>query len=176
MTPGTRGATGFCAVPATAVANCAGRANVSVVRPISRASFLLALAGMAVARVFAAADAMRASKPEVKKEIVAVIEAQLAAFRKGDAAKAHGYAAAELRAQKPLRVFAGIVKENYPEIWASTRAEFGIVRDVGARATVTVQVYSKTSDAAYDFTLAKEAAGWRILGVVRHEPKAGGRV
>lgn len=119
---------------------------------------------------------MRASKPEVKKEIVAVIDAQLAAFRKGDTAKAYSYAAADLRAQKPLKIFAAIVRDNYPEIWASTRAEPGIVRDDGAHAAVTVQVYGKSEDAAYDFTLVKEKAGWRIYGVVRHEPKKAGKV
>ena len=124
-----------------------------------------------------AADAvMRASKPEVKKEIVTVIESQLAAFRKGDVAKAHTFAAADLRAQKPLAVFAAIVRESYPEIWTNTRAEFGIVRDNGRQATVTVQVYSKAGDAAYDFTLAKESVGWRIYGVVRHAPKQSGKV
>ena len=114
---------------------------------------------------------LRASKPEVKKEIVTVIEAQLAAFRKRDVAKAYTFAAADLRAQKPLSVFTTIVRDSYPEIWSNTRAEFGIVRDNGRQATVTVQVYSKAGDAAYDFTLAKENAGWRIYGVVRHAPK-----
>jgi hypothetical protein len=123
-----------------------------------------------------AAEKMPASKPETKKAIVAVIEAQLAAFRKSDAEKAYSYAAADLRAQKPLRVFTAIVKENYPEIWANTRAEFGIVRDDDQHAAVTVQVYSKSNDAAYDFTLVKEKAGWRINGVLRHEPKSGGKV
>ena len=131
----------------------------------------------AAAVIGQAADrVMRASKPEVKKEIVTVIESQLAAFRQGDVAKAHTFAAADLRAQKPLRVFAAIVQESYPEIWANTRAEFGIVRDNGTQATVTVQVYSKAGDAAYDFTLAKELVGWRIYGVVRHAPKQAGKV
>lgn len=122
----------------------------------------------------AADRTMPASKPEMRKEIVGVIDAQLAAFRRGDAAAAHRLASAELRAQKPLRVFTAIVRENYPEIWASTRAEAGIVRDDGAHAGVTVQVYSKTSDAAYDYTLVKEKSAWRISGVVRHASKRGG--
>ena len=117
----------------------------------------------------------RASTQEVRKEVVAAIEAQLAAFRKGDINKAYSYAAAELRAQKPLRTFTAIVQANYPEIWANTRAEFGIVRDDGARASVTVQVYSKTSATGYDFTLVKERAGWRVHGVLRHEPKKAGK-
>jgi hypothetical protein len=124
----------------------------------------------------AAPGNFRASTPEVKKEIVSVIDAQLVAFRKGDVAKAYSYGAAQLRAQKPLRVFTTIVQANYPEIWANTRAEFGIVRDDGNKATVTVQVYSKQTDAGYDFTLVKEAAGWRIEGVLRHEPKPAGKV
>jgi citrate synthase len=93
----------------------------------------------------------------------------------GDIGVAAQAVIAELRAQKPLSAFTAIVRGNYPEIWANTRAEFGLVRDGGGRATVTVQVYSKTEDAAYDFTLTKERAGWRIYGVLRHEPRKAGR-
>ncbi len=140
-----------------------------------RTIFLALVAALAVAAL-AADGTMRASKPEVKREIVAVIEAQLTAFRKNDPAKAYRLAAAVLRAQKPLAVFTAIVRENYPEIWANVRAEPGIVRDDGVRATVAVQVYSKNEDAAYDYTLVKEAAGWRITGVVRRAPKPGGKI
>ena len=129
-----------------------------------------------MAPALSGADARpRASTPEVRKEIVATIEGQLRAFRRGEVEKAHGFATADLRKQKPLPVLTAIVKQSYPEIWANTRAEFGIVRDDGNRATVTVQVYAKDADAAYDFTLVKEAAGWRIHGVLRHEPKKAGK-
>ncbi len=113
---------------------------------------------------------MRASKADVKKEIVAVIDAQLAAFRKNDAAKAYAYSATALRAQKPLRVFAMIVKESYPEIWANTGAEYGLVRDDGEHARLLVHVKAKSSEASYDYFMLKERAGWRIEGVLRHEP------
>ena len=125
---------------------------------------------LAASRVVAQ-PALPASKPEVKTAIVAAIEGQLGAFRKGDAAKAYSFAARELRAQKPLRTFTAIVRESYPEIWANVRAEFGIVRDDGTKATVTVQVFAKDAEAGYDYTLVKETAGWRIYGVVRHEGK-----
>lgn len=137
----------------------------------------MAIVGLALIAPMEAAElAPRASTPDVRKEIVAAIEGQLAAFRKGDVEKAYGFAAADLRAQKPLRTFMAIVKESYPEIWRNIRAEFGIVRDNGTQANVTVQVYAKDGGAAYDFTLAKERAGWRIYGVVRHEPKQAGKV
>jgi hypothetical protein len=129
-----------------------------------------------VAALTAAEPVKRASTPEVRKEVVAVIEAQLAAFRSGNHAKAYGYAAADLRAQKPLPVFAEIVQRNYPEIWRNTRAEFGLVHDDGRQATVTVQVFAKDNDTAYDFTLVKEQTGWRIYGVLRHEPRKSGKV
>lgn len=132
--------------------------------------------GLAVLFSLAAENALKASKPEVKQEIVAVIEGQLAAFRKGDASKAYTYAAAQLRAQKSLRTFTAIVKENYPEIWMNTRAEFGIVRDDGERGSVTVHVTSQEGAAAYDFTLLKERTGWKIFSVLRHEPKKAGKV
>jgi len=139
---------------------------------ISWARFPLGLLIIAFAAQQAFAEsALPASKPEVKTAIVAAIEGQLAAFRKGDAAKAYSFAARELRAQKPLRTFTAIVRESYPEIWANVRAEFGIVRDDGSKATVTVQVFAKDAEAGYDYTLVKETAGWRIYSVVRHEGK-----
>ena len=144
------------------------RRNVVLLAAIICAALAASLVG--------ADSAKRASPPGVRKEIVAVIDAQLAAFRKGEIEKAYSFAAAELRAQKPLSAFKEIVQKSYPEIWRNARAEFGIVRDNGTQATVTVQVYSKEGDAAYDFTLSKESAGWRIFGVVRHEPKGSRKV
>ena len=133
------------------------------------------LMGALVARA-ADAAAPHASKPEVRREIVAVIDAQLAGFRESDMRKAYGYASADLRAQKPLQAFLAIVQNNYPEIWANSHAEFGLVRDDGATATTLVHVYGKDSDAAYDYTLVKEKTGWRISAVLRHAPKKTDRV
>ena len=143
---------------------------------MTRRALLFGLSfGLLLAGPSARAAELRASKPEVRKEIVAVIDAQLGAFRRGQPEAAYRQAAAVFRAQRSLPAFVAIVRGSYPEIWANTRAEPGIVRDDGARAAVTVQVYSETGDAAYDYSLAKEKAGWRILGVVRHEPARRGK-
>ncbi len=129
---------------------------------------LVWLLALGVVPGWVAAAELRASKSEVRKEVVAVVEAQLAAFRAGDAAKAYGFAAAPLRAQTPLRAFRTILQTNYPEIWTNTHAEFGLVRDDGARASVRVQVYSKDGGAAFDYVLLKERGGWRIGSVLRY--------
>jgi len=114
--------------------------------------------------------AMRASKPDVRKRIVATIDAQLEAFRRQDFERAYAYSATDLRAQKPLQVFVAIVRTNYPEIWANTRAEYGIVRDDGETAKLLVHVFAQDADASYDYELVRERAGWRIHGVLRHDP------
>jgi hypothetical protein len=126
----------------------------------------LLLAGVAG---HAAENELRASKPDTRREVLAAIDGQLGAFRQGDVSRAYGYAASELRAQHPLRSFAAIVETNYPEVWASTRAEYGIVRDDGRRATVLVHVFGPHSDAAYDYTLVRERGAWRVHDVLRHD-------
>jgi hypothetical protein len=132
---------------------------------------------LALARpVVAEETEMRPSKPEVRKAVIATIEGQLAAFRAGDVAAAYGYAARQLRQQKSLQIFEGVVRFSYPEIWTNERAEYGVVRDDGRRATLLVHVFAKESDASYDFTLVREQAGWRIYSVVRHVPKKEERV
>ena len=145
---------------------------------MNRRSWIAGLAGLALGlmAVGRADPGMRASKPEVRKEVVGTIEGQLAAFRAGDTKKAYTFAAAALRAQNPLRQFLQIVQRNYPEIWSNTRGEFGLVHDDGTHATVLVQVYAKDGRADYDYSLVKEKDAWRIDAVLRHDPKKDDKV
>jgi hypothetical protein len=114
---------------------------------------------------------LRASRPDVKKSILEVIDGQLAALRAGDVAKAYGFASSTLRAQTPLRAFVAIVQTNYPELWGNERAEYGIVRDDGTRARVLVQVFAEGRDATFDYVLVRERGAWRIGSVLRHDPR-----
>lgn len=127
-------------------------------------------------RSSAAETELRASKPEVRKEVVAVIDAQLTAFRQNDPAAAYAYSAERLKAQRSLRSFSAIVKAGYPEIWSNTGAGYGIVRDDGEQATVLVHVTGKDGEASYDYRLVKERTGWRIAGVLPHEARPGERL
>ncbi len=125
-----------------------------------------------VAAQAAEPGASKASKPAVKAEIVAVIEGQLAAFRSGEVGRAYAYASVNLQLQMPVRNFARLVRDGYPEIWANTRVEFGLVRDNGRVATLTARVFAKDgTSAVYDYVMAKEEDVWRIAGVLRHETK-----
>lgn len=138
---------------------------------------VLAIGWLAAVGSLRAEDSgLRASKPEVRRAIVAVVEEQLAAFRAGDGRKAYSYASSALRLQKPLRAFLAIVQESYPEIWTNTRGEIGVVRDDGEQATLLVHVFGQDGDAAYDYTLVHERSGWRIAAVLRHAPRMSDKV
>lgn len=118
----------------------------------------------------ARAAELRVSKPEVRREVVAVVEAQLAAFRAGDVERAWSHASVALRASRPLSVFGTMVRDHYAEIWANTRAEYGLVRDDGAQATLAVHVYAGERSAAYEYSLVMEQGRWRISAVLRQVP------
>ena len=115
-------------------------------------------------------DEYKLSTAEVRKGVVAVINEQLADFRGGEAGKAYALAAARFKEQFPLERFAAVVQQAYPEIWANDGGQFGVVRDDGVSAVVTVQVNAKKgSTVAYDYFLLLEDSVWRIAGVIRHE-------
>jgi hypothetical protein len=119
---------------------------------------------------------LRPSSPQVRRDVIAVIEGQLAAFRAQDLDKAYGYAATALRRQFTEARFIATVRQGYPEIWSNARAEYGIVEDNGVRALLTARVYDKSSaSASYDYILYKDPAGWKIGGVTLHPvPKPAG--
>jgi len=129
------------------------------------------LAALAVAPARAEDADLHPSAPAVRKAVIATIEGQLAAFRAHDPGKAYGFAARALRRQFPLPRFAEVVRTGYPEIWRNLRAEYGIVSDNGARATLNVRVHTADTSAAYDYVLVREPDGWRISGVLRHAPQ-----
>jgi len=112
---------------------------------------------------------MRPSRSEVRREAIALIDAQLAAFRSHDLKKAYRLAAVSLREQFSLTRFTETVRQGYPEIWNNSRAEYGIVQDNGVRALLNVRVFQLDGvSASYDYVLLKEPGGWRIAGVTPH--------
>ena len=128
---------------------------------------------LGLATALAQEPGLKISKPAMRKDVIAVIEGQLTAFRAEEVTKAYGFASRGLRQQAPLPVFSQMVRFGYPEIWANTRAEYGLVRDDGARATTTARVFAKDgTSATYDYVLVRENNEvWRIAGVLRHEPR-----
>jgi hypothetical protein len=117
------------------------------------------------------AEQLPVSTAPVRKAVIAVIDAQLKAFRTHNYVKAYSLAAPALRLQMPLDQFINIVKAGYPEVWSNQSATFGVVRNSDERATVAVKVKSSEGSASYDYILLKIADNWTVGGVLRHVVK-----
>lgn len=113
------------------------------------------------------------SSDALKKELSAVIEGQLAAFRANDYPKAYTFAAAEIKDVFPVGDFEKMVRTNYAVIAKSTSTEYGVAFDTGEEAVVNVRIQSvENQSVEYQYLLKKEDGGWKISGV--SEVKAAG--
>lgn len=102
----------------------------------------------------------------VRKDVIAVIESQLAAFRSNDWQTAYTLAAAPLRQQYSASAFEKMVREGYPVIANSTTAQFGVATDNGREAMILVFVQGRNGWAAnYQYFLIREDGRWKISGV-----------
>ena len=129
--------------------------------------FAMFLGGM-LAAARAAEPELRLSPKAIRDEVQAVVEGQLAALRTGDFEAAYDFAAAGIRQQFDVRLFALLIKRGYPALLRQQAADLGLVRDNGAgvaQVVVTVSDALKRST-VYRYWLMKEKAGWRISGVV----------
>jgi hypothetical protein len=134
---------------------------------------LLVLCLTALSARAADSEGLHYSRPTERKELVAVVEGQLAAFRANDFDKAYGFAAQGLRQQFTVEQFTVMITRGYPMILHNERAEFGLPQDDGTNAVLSVQVFTAGNhSAAYRYLLVKESAGWRITGVTPEKPRA----
>ncbi len=108
------------------------------------------------------------SKNDVKKEITAVIESQLAAFRTNDFSRAYTFAASSIKEHFSFEQFQDMVKRGYPVIAKSKSASFGVALDDGQQAVVDVSVKGADDKAIrYEYMLVIEDGKWRITGVTQ---------
>lgn len=106
------------------------------------------------------------STPAVKAEIVSTVDSQLQAFREGDFAKAYSFAAIDIRNQFPLERFEQMVRQGYPAIAKSRKADFGLCFDDGDQAVLNVTIEGADGTRKeFQYKLVKEQKGWRIQGV-----------
>ena len=112
------------------------------------------------------------STEAVKKELSAVIDGQLAAFRANDYPKAYTFAAAEIKAMFAVDEFEKMVRGQYAVIAKSTGSEYGIAFDTGEEAVVNVRIENaEKKNVEYQYLLKKEEGGWKIGGVSEVKPE-----
>jgi VCBS repeat-containing protein len=111
---------------------------------------------------------LKLSRDVVKKDITAVIESQLAAFRANDFARAFTFAATSIKDHFSFEQFQDMVKRGYPSIAKSKSANFGVALDDGQQAVVDVSVKGDDDKAIrYEYMLVMEDGKWRITGVLQ---------
>ena len=133
--------------------------------------FAVGLACHGPAASGAAEPSSAPSKPQrssdaVKKELSAVIDAQLAAFRANDYPKAYTFAAAGVKTLFPLDGFEKMVRTNYPVIAGSVSTEYGLAFDTGEEAVINVRIENAAKKSVeFQYLLTKEDGVWKIGGV-----------
>jgi hypothetical protein len=70
----------------------------------------------------AAGPELRLSPKAIRDEVRAVVEGQLAAFRTGDFAAAHDFAATGIRQQFDVRWFTLLIRRGYPALLRHRRS------------------------------------------------------
>jgi len=107
------------------------------------------------------------SHEEIEKELIDVIEAQLAAFRKDDYPGAYKFAATAVKAQFPLPTFERMVRQGFPYIARSSGVQFGVILDNGQQAVVNVMVSGQTGRSRrYQYIMQRESGVWRVGAVI----------
>lgn len=107
------------------------------------------------------------SSPEVRRQVLGVVESQFTAFRDGDYARAYSFAAPEIQQQYDVAAFERMVKDGYPVIAYWRAVSFGEVEDNGHEAVAVISVQGRGGRTRFfRYLFIREANEWRIKGVV----------
>ncbi len=110
---------------------------------------------------------LQKSRPEVRREVIRVVEAQFKAFREGDYARAWSLAAPGIQEQFTVTAFERMVREGFPIIAHWRAVSFFESQDNGREAVLVVSVQGRSGRTRYfRYLLVREAQTWRINGVV----------
>lgn len=104
--------------------------------------------------------------PPQPRELFAVVNDQLAAFRASDFPGAYRYSSTGVQQKFTLAQFEEMVRRNYAEMANATRVEFGSVKIEGRSAVVQVFFFRRDGSVrTFLYSLLSEEGQWRIGGV-----------
>jgi hypothetical protein len=113
--------------------------------------------------------ALVVSAPAVKSVLIEVVSRQLAAFHAGDFRRAYTFAAIEIRSKYNRATFEQMVRIGFPILTRSVSTEFGPTLDDGKNGVVYVRVSDTQHEQLYLYSLKREGASWKIIGVSQRE-------
>jgi len=109
--------------------------------------------------------------PPAPRELFAVVEKQLAAFRIADYSSAYRQAASGVQQKFTLPQFEAIIRRDYGDMTNAQRIEFGFVKANGPAAVVQVFFCGAGGSVrSFLYSLIAEGDSWKINGVTEmHE-------
>ena len=95
-------------------------------------------------------------------DLVEAVEAQLAAFRSNDVAKAYfGYVSRDFQETTPLKAFKEFVR-NYPILTRHNSATFGDAQLDGKQGTIDAVLHGDSNSHSVEYKLVREDGRWKI--------------
>lgn len=146
----------------------------------AKASLLLFFFSLCGAAFIVSHHARRQTPAPLPRELFAVVNDQLAAFRAADYPGAYRYAASGVQQKFTLPQFETMVRRSYGHMAHAQRVEFGRVQVQGGSALVQVFFFARDGSVrTFVYSLTSEGSGWKIDGVdevapsPRRQPLAG---
>ncbi|MGI9086807.1 MAG: DUF4864 domain-containing protein [Chthoniobacterales bacterium] len=100
------------------------------------------------------------------RELFAIVNQQLLAFRADDFQGAYRQAATGVQHKFTLPQFEKMVRQSYPEMTRAYRVEFGLVEVEGGSALVQVFFFAENGAVrSFMYSLIEEDDSWKINGV-----------
>jgi|GEM_PF-447599 len=113
--------------------------------------------------------------PPSPRELFAVVEEQLAAFRASDYPSAYRHSASSVQQKFTLPQFEAMIRRDYGDMASARQVEFGLVQVTGSAAVV--QVFFRETNGTrrcFLYSLLVENGVWRINGVQAMRPSPRG--
>ena len=104
--------------------------------------------------------------PPAPRQLFAVVEQQLAAFRAADYSSAYRHAASGVQQKFTAPQYEAMIRRDYGDLSGAQRIEFGFVKVSGA--TAVVQVYFCGANGyirSFLYSFVAEDESWKINGV-----------
>src|ERR1700730_3832645 len=131
-----------------------------------KASLLFFFLSLCGAAIFVTDHVRRQAPPPAPRELFAVVENQLAAFRAADYSSAYRHAASGVQQKFTVPQFEAMIRRDYGEMTNTQRIEFGFVKVIGAAAVVQVFLVGESGSArSFLYSLIAEGDSWKISGV-----------
>ena len=131
-----------------------------------KASLLVFLFALCASAMMVTHRVRSHAPPPAPRQLFAVVEKQLAAFRAADYSSAYRQAASGVQQKFTAPQYEAMIRRDYGDMTAARRIEFGFVKMNGSAALVQVFVReTHGSFRAFLYSLIAEGDAWKINGV-----------